>query len=884
MAINRENFVAGIIEDYDERLLERRLTTEGNVCGCLLKNLDLYEDCGLDVLDFVTNNGRLLFLMAKKLREKGIQKFDEVTFVSSLEPEFVKMVENTLGDYNQVYNVMESVSDKNWESFLDELNKSNVQMRLYRKGFSLFQKVELDNGKSVVPFEFFKNLSSNEVLEFYEGVITSMQTKVQNFKLVEEGYIDFDDNWLDSLKRGEEMGVSYGEAGEDIDGNEIRTFPFMSNNTLGLKPGTLSAWGAHSGVGKALPNESLIPTPSGFKKVGDIKAGDYLFGQNGKPTKVLMIHPQNEQKEIWKVHFSDGRVVECCKDHLWEYRYRTHRGYNYRVETTEQIYDRAANRYKRPCQGYIFDIKLNGAVEYPKKNLSVDPYVLGTLLGNGCFSGKALQFSSGTNEVPNLISAILGNVECIKTVGSDYTYDFRYKKDLSHRIKTADFLKEYPELVGTYSHNKFIPKEYLYSSIEQRMSLLQGLLDTDGSIESKNGKVRFSTTSPSLKDDVIELCRSLGFIAIAKQENRTRYKSGVCYNISISTPKEFKAKLFRTQQKRTRANEYVQTNKRTATNDHIAIVNIEKTAEKTDMTCFTVEADDHLFLTNDYIVTHNTTYMVTTAMSLAAKGEKIVMVTNESRLGELKAIFLAWVICRVFNHYKISKRKIISGQFAPEDYEYLKKAQDYWREHYAKKIKIEVLSDADTAFSCQLIKRAILREGASVFIVDTMKMTISDGPQDNTWIGLIKDVRTLTEIAMRYNVIGLLTVQLAMSSINRCWLDGSCLANCKQIKETLSNLILFRKLYGPELDPNSPYFIQPFRKKQNENGEWYDEPYDADPTKQWIIAFSDKTRRGTDSGMDGTAFLCRTDLDHASFYETARCRPTRKLMGEERRA
>jgi hypothetical protein len=529
MAINQENFVAGTIENYDERLLERRLTMEGNVCGCLLKNLDLYEDCGLDVTDFITNNGRLLFLMAKKLREKGIQKFDEVTFVSSLDPDFVKMVENSLGDYNQVYNVMEAVNTKNWESFLDELNKNNIQLKLYKKGFNLFQKIEFDNGKTAVPFEYFKNLTSNEVIEFYEGIMTTMQTKVQNFKLVEEGYVDFSDTWLESLKKGEENGVSYGEAGKDINGETIRTFPFMSSNTLGLKPGTLSAWGAFSGTGK-------------------------------------------------------------------------------------------------------------------------------------------------------------------------------------------------------------------------------------------------------------------------------------------------------------------------------------------------------------------TTYMVTVAMSLISKGEKVVMVTNESRLSELNAIFLAWIIYRVFGYYKINKRKIITGRFTEEEYDICKKAQQYWRENYAKKIKIEVLSDADAKFSCQLIKRAILREGASVFIVDTMKMTLSDGPQDNSWIGLIKDVRSLTEIAMRYNVIGIFTLQLAMNASNKCWLDGSCLANCKQMKETLSNLILFRKLYGPELDPQSPYYIKPFRRKQNEEtGEWYDEPYDADPTKQWIIAFSDKTRRGVDSGMDGTAFLCRTDLDHASFFETARCYPTRKLIGEGQR-
>ena len=88
-----------------------------------------------------------------------------------------------------------------------------------------------------------------------------------------------------------------------------------------------------------------------------------------------------------------------------------------------------------------------------------------------------------------------------------------------------------------------------------------------------------------------------------------------------------------------------------------------------------------------------------------------------------------------------------------------------------------------------------------------------------------------------------------------------------------------------ELDPNSPFFIHPFRRKQKDDGsgEWYDEPYDADPNKTWIIAFTDKNRRGTDSGMDGTAFLCRTDLDHASFYETARCYPTNRSFSPNER-
>lgn len=878
--MDKSVFVAGIVDNYDERLLEGRLTAEGNVCGCILKNLELYDESGLEHTDFITTHGRLLFAIAKQLREKGFTVCDEISYLSTVADKIKNIVEETFGGYKQINNVIQTVSINNWDAFLDKLNKMNTLMKLKQKGFNIFEKITLDNGKEVVPFDYFEKLSSSEVLEFYEGTIASMQTNLQNSKLVEEGYIEFDDAWIQSLKNKEEMGVSFGEAGYDVDGEEIRTFPFMSSNTLGLKPGTMSAWGALSGVGKSIPNNTIIPTPNGYRKVGDIRPGDYLFGQNGKPTKVLMIHPQKEQKEIWRVTFSDGRVAECCKDHLWEYRYG---GFAYRTETIEEIYKRSNGVLQRKTGQNLYEIKINAAVEYPYKNLSVDPYIMGALIGNAYLGGRIIEYSSGSDSVPNEMSKCMSGVECVRR---DKRYSHKYLIKLNGKpVRVDEFLKDYPDLINTRSHNKFIPKDYLTSSIDQRLSLLQGLLDTDGSISKKGGRVTFCTTSPQLKEDFIELCRSLGYIATIRKDKRTRYKSGVCYIIGILTSKKEKEKLFRCREKLDRALIYAKTEKRTEHHDHIAIVKIEPTNIKVDMTCFTVEAEDHLFLMNDYIVTHNTSYMVTIAMSLASKGEKVVMVTNESRLSELKAIFLAWVVYRIFKYDKLTKRRIISGDFTDEDIEMIRKSQKYWKENYSKKIKIVTLSDADAAFSCQIIKKSILREAASVFIVDTMKMTLSDDTNDSTWIGLIKDVRSLTEIAMKYNVIGIITVQLAPTTANRSWLDVSCLANCKQIKETLSNLILFRKLYGPELDPESPFFIHPFRRKMKDDGsgEWYDEPYDADPGKTWIIAFSDKTRRGIDSGVDGTAFLCRTDLDHASFYETARCRPTRKMFSVEDR-
>ena len=249
MAINKEMFAIATT-DYDERLLEGRLPIEGNVCGCMLKDLELYDDSSLSTEDFITKHGRLLFSLITRLREKGYSHCDELGFMSILSEEEQTNFENAFGGYKQIDNIINAVSVKNWEAFLDALSKSNALMHLYTKGFNLFNEITLDNGTRVIPFDFFKELTASEVLEFYEGQIATMQAAQTDSKLVGEGYIEFDDAWLTRLKNKEQMGVSYGEAGYDIDGEVINTFRFMSQNTLGLKPGTLSGWGSASGTGK----------------------------------------------------------------------------------------------------------------------------------------------------------------------------------------------------------------------------------------------------------------------------------------------------------------------------------------------------------------------------------------------------------------------------------------------------------------------------------------------------------------------------------------------------------------------------------------------------------------------------------------------------------
>jgi len=249
--MDKSQFISGAFDVYDERLLETRLTEEGNICGCLLNDITLYDDCGLSHKDFITKSGRMLFTIGKQIRDKKYHTFDEITFISNANEDLRDKINNEFGGFKQIQNVMDAVSVKNYDSFLDDLNKSNIILSLYRKNFNLLNEMTLDNGKKVIPYQLFKKFTASEVIDFYEGTLATLDTKINSSKIIEQGFIDFDDAFLERLENKEEVGVSFGEAGLDVNGNVIKTFPFMSSNILGVKHGTLNCWAAHSGAGKS---------------------------------------------------------------------------------------------------------------------------------------------------------------------------------------------------------------------------------------------------------------------------------------------------------------------------------------------------------------------------------------------------------------------------------------------------------------------------------------------------------------------------------------------------------------------------------------------------------------------------------------------------------
>ena len=366
--------------------------------------------------------------------------------------------------------------------------------------------------------------------------------------------------------------------------------------------------GAGSGAGKAQPVDIMIPTPTGMKRFGDLKVGDYVFNRYGKPTEVIGIYPRGKRK-TYKVTFTDGRFTYCCDEHLWAVAKSNdavdrNKMDRLVVKTLSEIME----DYEEEHHGdkiHKYYIPMSPCVHYEHHEVPIDPYVVGAFIGNGALREGQLSFSTGDPASVKLICKKLGLVSRGLTYDKNYTYTFRDKKT-GKSVSTKSVFGKIPELMGKYSHEKRIPDIYKYNSRKVRIEVLKGLLDTDGTIDNDRYRISYTTTSSDLCNDIVDLCRSLGFRASVRIDKRTaKYTSGVCYQIGIRCPDGMRHELFSYGRKRKRAL-YADEHRKTRANmNWLQIKNIEYVG-KTKQQCIMVDNPDHLYITENFIVTHNT--------------------------------------------------------------------------------------------------------------------------------------------------------------------------------------------------------------------------------------------------------------------------------------
>lgn len=247
-----------IIDKYnnlDKRLIDGRLSLEGQILGCLWNNPDLFDDYrDLTVDSFITQDGTFYYMLGKSMAERGYETFDEVTILTYLdEKPFLKQGFTERGGFTSIKQAMDSVNTKNIATYIDEIFKKNIMIELINEGFNIFKQITVtENNKSreIIPFELFENMNSQQVAEWYDWRLQSitMSKAMGNIKILD---LELDDNFIKSCDNGEEMGLPYNILGKDIEDKVIIGSPIMSSATLGIHKGDAELIGAYSGKGKS---------------------------------------------------------------------------------------------------------------------------------------------------------------------------------------------------------------------------------------------------------------------------------------------------------------------------------------------------------------------------------------------------------------------------------------------------------------------------------------------------------------------------------------------------------------------------------------------------------------------------------------------------------
>lgn len=515
------NFIDGTESIYNNsRLLKNRLTVEGNVIGILYSDPCYFDEFNLKDTDFITKDGRFYYKVGKYLRNKGCEVIDEVAVISKLPDESKKTFEYK-GGYDEIRKLTEVINVKNADVYIDDLNRENIILSLYKKGFNVLGKTEW-KGKTETIIDVLRSFNSEEVIDWYESILAGFDTNNKGVVLEEE-IIDFSDDFFNECAEGDNDGIPFETVGENIDGEDIGCYKFLSKQVSGLRRKTLSMIGGFSSAGKS-------------------------------------------------------------------------------------------------------------------------------------------------------------------------------------------------------------------------------------------------------------------------------------------------------------------------------------------------------------------TWLIAIIFSLMLQGEKIILISNEEEIKKYKIKMVVWILNKHFKYYKLTKKKLMSGNISDEDREMIKKFQEYWEENFKNKIWIVSINDSDFNTAKKKIRKAALDKGYSTFIIDTFKIEQSDMNSSRSDLALVKNCRDLHKVARKYNMIGIASVQLLESMKGMLFLDASVLVNCKQLKEDLENLFLMRPLYPEELDPKSKIYCAPYRTV-NKDGTWTVEKFNADPSDVWRVLFVEKNRNGANSSDNGEAYLLKFMGDYAVFIEKAKCKPKHGRIG-----
>ncbi|MFJ2887560.1 helicase-related protein [Streptomyces sp. NPDC087305] len=371
------------------------------------------------------------------------------------------------------------------------------------------------------------------------------------------------------------------------------------------------------GSGKAQPLDSHVLTPAGFRRMGDLTVGDEVVVPDGEIALIDGVFPQGE-REVWRLVLSDGSHVECDDEHLWIVGTSCawHRGQAPKVMTTREIRldtfkANGSSKWYLPAAA---PVDLGGDCGLP-----LDPYLFGVLLGDGSFRHN-LRLSTMDDEIRDAVAATVApecHVVPVKGSRCDFTIQLAQRAGGVRNpvIQTLRGLN----LWGVTSHGKFVPDEFKNTSIKNRLALLQGLMDTDGTVSADGFSISLSSASLTLANDVAWLVRSLGGRARVLPKKAS-------FNVSVALPDEHAP--FRLARKAERVGPRPKYN-----TFRRGIRAVEYVGRK-PVQCISVAHPSHAYVTDNFTVTHNTMVALRAMLAVVDAGGQAAMLAPTEVLAQ----------------------------------------------------------------------------------------------------------------------------------------------------------------------------------------------------------------------------------------------------------
>ncbi len=361
--------------------------------------------------------------------------------------------------------------------------------------------------------------------------------------------------------------------------------------------------------GRAQPVDRRVLTPEGWRRIGDLAVGDLVVGSDGRPTPVLGVFPQG-RKDVFEVRTQDGASTRCCAEHLWQVRTiddKRH-GRDGRVLETREMIGRERRAHQRRFELPL----LSGPARFEPRPVPMDPYALGLLLGDGCVTGKTTPtFATADAELVESLGTALDGVELVHRSGPDYVLRNAAHVGRGGPTNPVTAVMRSLRLDGTRSATTFVPLEYLFNDADVRIALLQGLLDSDGgpvTQADRSCRIQYTTCSERLRDDVVFLVRSLGGVAHVRtraadgrRPGRTKgrpvHHRSDSHILDIRLPAGIQP--FRLSRKAATYTEF-------GAGRPMRMIESIEPAGEAECVCIQVGAADSLYVTDDFLVTHNT--------------------------------------------------------------------------------------------------------------------------------------------------------------------------------------------------------------------------------------------------------------------------------------